>query len=141
MDDVKEREIGNSSEATTTILIATQGSKFKKEITENITAHFQNLQTFIEIIDVKSLDSFYESDWDAIFINHTWEMHKAPESVESFVNNLKNKKKLVVFGTSQDGTLSLKNVDAISGASIMKQVPQKSQEIIDRLHLILPALN
>jgi len=137
MGDVEEREVGNRMQATTMLLIATQGSKFKHEFAEKVIHHFQSPETYIKVIDVKAPDAIDESHWDAIFINHTWEMYKVPKSVEVFVDNIKDRGKLVLFGTSQDGTLSLDNIDAMSGASEMSEVSAKSQEIVDRLHNIM----
>ena len=78
-----------------------------------------------------------ESEWDAIFINHSLEMQIPTKSVQTFIHNSKNKEKLVVFGISQDAELAIKSVDAISGASVLKQVSNKSDEIIARLHRIM----
>jgi len=137
MDPVYEREFGDSALSSKSILIATQGSNFKNKITEILIKHFSNPNTYIKVIDVNSLSQIHESDWSAIFINHTFEISRAPESVMAFLGRCQNIKKIVVFGTSGDGRLKLDHVDAMSGASMINNVNLRSQEIIERLDKIL----
>ncbi len=119
------------------VLIATQGSKYKNAIVEKIVEHLKTETIYIKVTDVSNLEKVDESVWSAILVIHTCEMWEPPVEVSTFLNNLKNKDKIVVLTTSGDGDYKMENVDAITGASVMEEVPAKVEEIKNQLNEIL----
>ena len=92
----------------------------------------------IDVIDVSTLSEIAPEDYDAILLIHTWEYGKPPESVQSFMDkNSDFKGKMVVMTTSGEGSEKMKNIDAISGESILKDSPVIVAKIIARLNPLL----
>jgi len=114
------------------VLIATQGSAFKDALVAGLVEHLKSRAAHTKVIDVTALAGVREADWDAIVILHTWEMHKPPAAVQSFVDTAPDRRKLVVLTTSGAGDFRMPGVDAISSASRMIDVPTRVQEL-DRL--------
>ena len=129
----------NSPSYNTKLLIATQGSDFKNELTNLITEHYKNDSIFIQTIDISSLDSVDETMYNAILIIHTWENWKPPEAVEKFINKLseEEKNKLIVMTTSGQGTYKMEGIDAITGESDLNTIELISDQIIEKLNLLL----
>ncbi len=120
-----------------TLLIATQGSKFKDKVVKEIVDHFKEKKVYIKVIDVTKLPSIDEEDWDAIAILHVWEIWKPQPDAEKFINQVKDPSRLVVFVTSGDGIYKMENVDAITGASILSEASSKALQIEKRINAIL----
>lgn len=135
--DVAETYEVNPQIQHKSILIATQGSKFKNDIVEKIVKHYGSQPIYVKVTDVSNLEKVDESVWSAILILHTWEMYKPPLVVETFMNKVKNQTKIVVLTTSGDGEYKMENVDAITGASVMEDVPARVAEIKKRLDEVL----
>lgn len=119
------------------LLIATQGSTFKNAIVEKIVEHYSSHPMYVKVVDVAELEKVDVSVWNAILILHTWEMYKPPLEVGTFINNLDNQNKIVVLTTSGDSEYKMENVDAITGASVMDEVPAQVEEIKKRLDVVL----
>ena len=136
MDPVIGFEV-NSAEQPVQILVATQGSPYKNAILEGVMEGIVRPDRYIKVIDVLDLDEVKASPWNAILILHTWEMGKPPITVMPFLNTLPNNNRLVVHNTAGDGVSSIANIDAISGASVLEEVPSRTEEIVRRINLIL----
>lgn len=137
MEDTAPKQV-NLADLDTKILIATQGSDFKRAIVTNIVNHFKLDSTFLNIIDVKDLNTKNTNDYKAIVILHTWEYGNPPPSVLDFIaENLKYKSKLIVMATSGKGTNKIGGIDALSGESIIEDASDYSDEIIERINRIL----
>ncbi|WP_291871022.1 hypothetical protein [Maribacter sp.] len=120
------------------LLIATQGSDFKDEVTSRIVSHFKSDSIYIQVIDVEELHGINPKDFDALVIIHTWENWKPPVSVKSFINRTKiDKDKIVVLTTSGEGSYKMDDVDAIVGESILDEAPVVTVKIIERLNSLL----
>ncbi|PWL40385.1 hypothetical protein DKG77_06095 [Flagellimonas aquimarina] len=138
MEMVMERTV-NRPELNRSLVIATQGSAFKDSITFGIINHFESDSLFIRIIDVSGLAKVNLDDYDAMVLMHTWENWKPPMAVGSFVDKLKieQKNKIVVLTTSGEGSSKIEEIDAITGESILENVPAYTEKIISELEQIL----
>lgn len=119
------------------ILIATQGSNFKDSVVQTVIATLKNKPLYIKVIDISSLPIIDENEWNAIVILHTWEFSKPPEPAKHFIDSVRDRDKLIVLSTSGDGNFKIQNIDGITSASKLNDIPVKSQEILSRINKIL----
>ena len=137
MYEIEEYTVNDPS-ISTKLLIATQGSEFKDRITQNIIAHYQPDQVFIEIIDVSKLFDINPDNFDAIVIMHTWEYGMAPEDVIQFLSKHNTiEYKTIILSTSGDGDNKIKGIDAITGESKLESVSYISNEIVNKIDQVL----
>lgn len=128
----------NTKTAKNKLLIATQGSEFKDNVTEGIIERVENDNLYIKVIDISGLNEVNPKDYNAIVIIHTWENWQPPESVETFIKRTKkHKDKIIVLTTSGDGTYKMDDVDAITGESRIEEVDKYIIQITNRLKLLL----
>lgn len=73
------------------------------------------------VVDVSALPSVDESRWDAVVIIHTWEYGNPQSDAAEFIQRVKDPS----------------GVDAISGASVMTEAPDRVAEISARTDRIL----
>ena len=132
----------NSPTLDRKLLIATQGSPFKDSVTAVVSKHYKSAPIFVKVIDVAALANTNAADFDAILLIYRWEARAPPETVQSFMEkNSKLKNKIVILTTSWNGLEKEKNVDAITGASIVNDVPIFTHKIIKRLDQLLKSKN
>ena len=137
MDPAKGFEINNPNHAPK-LLIATQGSAFKNEITKRIVNYYQQDSIFIKVIDISSLQKIDPKDFDALLIIHTWENWEPPADVNYFIDRTKAyKDKIVVLTTSGKGTFKMEDTDAITSESKLKNAESYTNKIIQRLNPLL----
>lgn len=124
------------------LLIVTQGSPFKDSITAGVLDRYKSPRVVVEVIDVRDLAKTDAGDFDAILILHRWEANAPSESVQSFMDeNQGLRNKIVMLTTSWNGLEKMENVDAITGASIVEDVPLFTAKIIKRLDRLLKYKN
>lgn len=133
MDTVAPFEINDAS-LDNQILIATQGSTYKNRVVADVLSSFYYDSIYIKIIDVHDLGKEEITNWDAIVILHTWELSKPPQIVTDFVEKVVDRNKLFMVTTSGTGTERMEGVDGISSASLMYEIPNQVQSIVDRIH-------
>jgi hypothetical protein len=136
MEDVESYELGNEN-AAQRVLIATQGSEFKNTITDSLTNYLNKAQVFVSVKDVKLLSEVENDNWDAIVIMHTYEIWEPQEDAAAYLKENYEAEKVIVFCTSGDGGNKIEGVDAISGASIMKDISNYVQQLKSKLKLVL----
>ncbi|AEM69498.1 hypothetical protein Murru_0444 [Allomuricauda ruestringensis DSM 13258] len=120
------------------LLIATQSSIFKDSLVRNVVRHYENDSVFIKIIDVSDLPEIDHSDFNAVWLLHTWEYGKPPEAVEAFVNANKNHlEKIIVLTTSGEGNNTIEGVDGLAGESIIKNIILYTDWTILKLDILL----
>lgn len=127
----------NSPAANARVVIATQGSDFKDSVVAGIVAHLKPRQVYIKVIDVSALPSVQETDWNAIILIHTWQMHEPQPDAKKFVDRIQNPRKVIALSTSGAGTFKIEGIDAVSSASEMIDVPRRVAEIDRRVDAIL----
>ncbi len=128
----------NETQFDKRLLIASQGSEFKNEVTSSITNHFKLDSIYIQVLDIEELEGTDPKAFDAIVIMHTWEYGKPPLVVKEFIERTKKyKSKIVVVTTSGEGTYKTENMDAIAGESIIEDVPDIVAGVIRRLAPLL----
>lgn len=120
------------------ILIASEGSKFKKAIADSIRGFYKEKNIFIKEIDVYSMFTVNFDNWDAVIILNSWEYWNPPKNFKNYVKkDPEHQHKFVILSTSGGYNEKLKNIDAISGESIWTNVSEYSTKIIQRLEEIL----
>lgn len=137
MDTAKEFEV-NSPDLSPKILIATQGSAFKDQITNGVVNYYEKDSVYIKVIDVSALVGVNPTDFHAILLIHTWENWQPPESVETFINRTRDiQDKIIVLTTSGEGSFKMEGVDAITGESKLENASSYINEITKRLEFLL----
>lgn len=136
MDVAEEYEVNRSMERK--LLIASQSSAFKNEVTKNIISFFEKEPLHIKVIDISSLDTIRTADYDAILLIHTWENWKPPKPIEKYLNKESASiDKIVVITTSGNGTSKMEEIDAITGESSLENVENISKRAINKLKPLL----
>ncbi len=124
------------------LLIASQGSPFKDSIIAGVSDRYKSVPVVIDDIDVAALENTDLSDFDVILIMHRWEAGAPSETVQSFMDKHSGlQSKMVVLTTSWNGLERMKNIDAITGASVVEDAPIFTEMIIKRLDPLLEYKN
>jgi hypothetical protein len=119
------------------VLIATQHSAFKDTLVAGLIAYLRPRSVYVQVIDISGLPQVQEDQWTAIVVLHTWQFGKPPSVVPAFIAHTRDRRKLVVLTTSGSGHARLPGVDAISSASVDRDVPTRLMEIIPKLDGLL----
>lgn len=128
----------NSTTYNQKLLIATQGSEFKNNVTHYVVDHFKNDSIFINVVDVSALETIESDIYNAVLVIHTWENWKPPIAVKTFIdNNRLDMDKMVVITTSGDGTYKMDEIDAITGESKPENVTLIAKKAINKLEVLL----
>lgn len=122
----------NNRNAENSLLITSQQSDYKDQLTENLIDKLMGQDIYIELIDINDLSQIDKNEYDAYVLMHTWEIYKAPSSITSFTNRVDNSKVFIV-GTSGGGDLSLAGLDGISSASVLHTIDSDLNSILDWL--------
>ena len=136
MDVVEGYEVNQSGEPNK-LLIATQGSEYKKEIVDSIVKNYTDASVYIKVIDVSSLADVRPEAWDALIILHTWEVWKPEANAKKFLDTSYDADKMFVVATSGDGGNMIEGVDGITSASLLENVPDDVAKIISFIDLRL----
>lgn len=136
MDEARSFEVGDTG-ADSRVLVATQGSGFKGAVVAGVVEHLRGRAAYVKVIDVSELSDVDASDWHAIVILHTWEMREPQADAKAFVDRAPDRRRIVVLGTSGEGSFRMEGVDAISTASTLADVPARVAEITARVDAIL----
>ena len=71
-------------------------------------------------------------------VKRRWDYWKPPAEVKSFVERTKkDAHKIVILTTSGEGSYKMEGVDALTGESILSEVPVFSGKIVERLTPLL----
>ena len=137
MNIAEEFEV-NSPSYSQKLLIATQGSDFKDEVTKGVVNYYKKDSVYIKVIDVTALAGIDPARYNAILVIHTWENWKPPLDVEFFINRTRDiQNKIIVLTTSGKGSYKMEDVDAITGESKLKNTSTYISKITKRLESIL----
>jgi len=115
---IKTSEFVNS-EARKTVLIASQGSRFKNELVDSVVARLKRKLLAIKVVDVTTLQDEDEADFCAFVIIHTTEKWVLQPDVKRFLDRSRDLKKILLVTTSGQGEWRTKDydVDVITSAS------------------------
>ncbi|AEP28822.1 hypothetical protein [Brumicola nitratireducens] len=120
------------------LLIATQGSAYKRSLVDGVIEQLKNRPFNITVIDVSALADVNTEEWTAIVILHTWESWRPQQDAMSFVHRNPDADNTIVLSTSGQGDLKIKGIDAITSASNMADVDKDVAKIMRRIDLLVP---
>jgi len=128
----------NSISLDSKLLIATQGSKFKNRLTQEVVAYYKMKEVYIKVIDISSLERINPINYDAILLVHTWAYWKPPTNVKLYIErHREHLDRMVILTTSGNGTSKMKGVDAFTGESRIEGIPHYVSTITKKLDSLL----
>lgn len=127
----------NSPELDLRVLIASQPSRYKNTVVHSLVSHLKQRPVYIKVVDVTALSSIHEKDWDVIVMIHTWENWQPPPVVKDWLEQASDLSKIVVLTTSGTGVDKMKDINAITSASLMTTLPADVAELVARVDRIL----
>lgn len=135
---VESSELG-SPDAQHRILIASQGSNFKKALVESLTSHLGDEPIYIKIVDVSALADVDQQQWDAVVIICTFEKWKVQSDVGAYLERTKELDKIILIVTSGSGEGKPKeyDIDALTSASRKSEYLSLIPNVLNRLNAIL----
>ncbi|WP_103069437.1 hypothetical protein [Aquimarina sediminis] len=137
MDTVIPFEVHNPN-LETKVLIASQGSKFKDSLVKSILKYYQKDDIYFKVIDAYTLFTVDIDKWDGLIIINSWEYGSPPRNVKKFIKNHPDQVgKLIILSTVGSSNILLKDVDVISGESIIEKTPEYTKIVVERLNRIL----
>jgi len=129
MDVVNQEYFGKNS-AAIKLLIATQGSTYKDELTRKLIHELYSEQIYIDKCDIIHLPNKNPNEYHAIILIHTWEISKPPKEVRELLSKIDNSHKVFALSTSGNGEEKIARVDGISGASISSEINVQVESIV-----------
>ncbi len=127
----------NSPQLDQRILIASQPSQYKNTVVHSIVKQLKQRPIYIKVIDVTTLPDISEKNWNVIIVIHTWEYWQPPPVVKTWLEQVSDLGKVVILTTSGNGTSKMKDINAITSASVMTNIPADVTELLSRVNLIL----
>ena len=121
----------NSSTLENKLLVATQQSEYKDELTKKVTDHFIGKEIFVSVIDVTQLEKIKRDHFDAYVIIHTNERWRPPYEVKVFLEESINKDNIFVVSTSGEGDLITEGIDGITSASELINIQADADQTIN----------
>lgn len=127
----------NSPELDQRVLIASQPSQYKNTVVHSIVRQLKQRPVYIKVIDVTALPDISEKNWNVIIVIHTWEYWQPPPPVQTWLEQVSDLGKVVVLTTSGNGTSRMKDINAVTSASVMANIPVDVTELLSRVDFIL----
>ena len=117
------------------VLVATQKSKFKQAVVTEIYDELAQNAIYIKLIDVKGLKNQSTAEFSAIVILNRCMAGRPDPRVESFIDGEPQKNKIIVLttGIGDSWTPEVRDVDAMTSASVMDQSDQIARSIVERI--------
>jgi uncharacterized membrane protein len=117
------------------VLIATQKTKFKQEVVSEIRNALNNHSIFIKIVDVKNLKDEGARDFSAVVIINRALAGRPDPRVESYIDYEPQKNKIILLTT---GILDAwkpdtEGVDAMTLASVIKKSDKIAKKIVSKV--------
>jgi hypothetical protein len=136
---VDTSETGDKTTAKSKVLIATQKSRFKDEVVSEIKKVLDDKVKYIKVVDVKWLPNESVDNYRAIVIINACMAGRPDPRVESFIDTIQDKKKLVVLTTGRLDSWKPDSpeVDAITSASSMSESGVVARRIADKVLAII----
>ena len=121
------------------LLIATQKSPFKTALVAEIRDGLSQKPVAIRTIDIRQLAQEDMSQYNAILLVNKCMAGRPDPRVEAFIDGFPSKNKLIVLttGVRDSWTPKKSEVDAMTSASVIADVPDTSRDIVDKLLSLL----
>jgi hypothetical protein len=132
---VETTEAGRPGSLKGKVLIATQKSEFKRTVVSEIRDNLGDQKFYVKIVDVKWLPNVSADDFNAIVILNRCMAGRPDPRVESFVDDLPDKHKLVLLTTGRLDSWKPDSpeIDAMSSASAMSESAPIARAISDKV--------
>ena len=132
-------ETGDKTALKSKVLIATQNSQFKGEVLSEIKKALGEDVSYIKVVDVKRLPNESVDQYIAVVILNSCMAGRPDPRVESFIDDIPDKGKLVVLTTGRLDSWKpdSSEVDAITAASTMSETDAVARTIADKVRVII----
>ena len=132
---VETTEAGNQKSLKGKVLIATQKSQFKRTVVSEIQDNLGDNVFYVRVVDVKWLPNESADDFNAIVILNRCMAGRPDPRVESFVDAIPDKNKVILLTTGRRGSWKpdSSEVDAMSSASAMSETAPLARSISDKV--------
>jgi len=132
-------ETGDKTALKSKVLIATQNSQFKGEVLSEIKKALGEDVSYIKVVDVKRLPNESVDQYIAVVILNSCMAGRPDPRVESFIDDIPDKGKLVVLTTGRLDSWKPDSpeVDAITSASTMSETDAVAHTIADKVRVII----
>jgi len=132
---VETTESGPPAVSKSSVLIATQKTKFKQEVVSEIRQALNQNSIYIKVVDVKNLRSQGTRDFSAVVIINRALAGRPDPRVESYIDNEPQKNKIIILTT---GILDAwkpdtEGVDAMTSASVISKSDKIAKTIVDKV--------
>ncbi len=136
---VDTSETGDETITKIKVLIATQNSRFKDQVISEIKKSLGDNVSYIKVVDVKWLPNEAVEHYSAIVILNSCMAGRPDPRVESFIDNIQDRKKLVVLTTGRLDSWKPESpeVDAITSASTLSKSGVVARTIADKVLAII----
>jgi hypothetical protein len=115
------------------VLIATEGSKFKEAVVEATVAQLKTLPVYVKVIDIDELARVNETEWAAIVILET-KGHPLQKEIHPFVERVLQKNKIIVVTAPET---EFKNSVEEDTPPASEAVKSNASNIVHRIKSIL----
>jgi hypothetical protein len=128
-------EVGDRTSPTARVLIATQKSKFKQTVVSEIRNNLVDKVSYVKVVDVKWLPYESADDYHSIVILNRCMAGRPDPRVESFVDDMPDKQKVVLLTTGRLDSWKPDSpeIDAMSSASAMSETAPIARTISDKV--------
>lgn len=132
---VETTETGNQKSLKGKVLIATQNSQFKRTVVSEIQENLEDNVFYVRVVDVKWLPNESAADFNAIVILNRCMAGRPDPRVESFVDDIPDKKRVILLTTGRLDSWKpdSSEVDAMSSASAMSETAPLARSISDKV--------
>ena len=132
-------ETGDRTAIKSKVLIASQNSQFKGEVLSEIKKALGEDVSYIKVVDVKRLPNESVDQYSAIVILNSCMAGRPDPRVESFIDEVPDKWRLVVLTTGRLDSWKpdSADVDAISSASSKSETDTVARIIADKVRIII----
>jgi hypothetical protein len=129
----------NSPELKTRVIIATQGSSFKKALVAALVEELEEKAIFIKVIDLSALSEIVDAEWHTLVLVNTCQSRRLHPDAAAYLRRVTIPDKVILVTTSGSGRWQPENigVDSISSASRKARLRPLVTEIVNRLNGLL----
>ena len=132
---VDTTETGSQDSLKGKVLIATQKSEFKRKVVSEIKNNLGDRVFYVKVVDVKWLPNESYDDFSAIVILNRCMAGRPDPRVESLVDNIPDKNKVILLTTGRLDSWKPDSpeIDAMSSASAMSETSPIARTIAEKV--------